>query len=642
MSFGVVAIGCLALQAWYWPQRLEVSVVWADGITQANRQAAEVELGLIAARSRDAEWTYRLNDYSPVTVAAIVSHPAVRLTGQIDRDEARVILNAPALPAFVKWILGRKLGLWLGLAGLIVCVATSSVSLTHLTVALQRAKSAGPAPWVIGLLILIYAWELARTAWIADDAAITLRTVLNFIHGHGARFNLDERVQAYTHPLWFILLSAFSLIDGNVFAAALWLSVLCSLATLFILLRCRHSLPGAIIVVFGLLLSRAYVDFSASGLENPLAHLIVLSTAILGLGVSHQASERDLRWLCLGVGAAFLTRPDLGLLIVPLVTLVLLRQRASWTDLAWRISYGVAPILVWATFATYYYGSPFPNPAYAKLGAGVPLIERIFQGGRYFLHSWDRDPLTLLIIGLGTAFGVGAGGASAAVAGGNVLYLAYVASIGGDFMEGRFFTCATLLSALLIIRANLRPWKLVMVSACIVGLGAINLSSTLLSPVTYADEVIAPDGIADERGYYFQQYGWLNAGEEVFGVPDWRVIPENLNAVLIVCGGLGFQGISEGPAVHLIDVCGLADPLLARLPAMPNPQWRIGHFERAVPVGYEESIITRDNRLADAQMRTYYDSIRLVTRGNLNDPKRLWEIIRLNIGLVRRPDITTR
>lgn len=69
------------------------------------------------------------------------------------------------------------------------------------------------------LLMALFLLELIRTAWISDDAAITLKTVLNFLYGHGPTFNIDERVQAYTHPLWFFLISGTSLVVGNVFAA---------------------------------------------------------------------------------------------------------------------------------------------------------------------------------------------------------------------------------------------------------------------------------------------------------------------------------------------------------------------------------------------------------------------------------------
>lgn len=75
------------------------------------------------------------------------------------------------------------------------------------------------------LFLIMTLITLLRTAWISDDAAITLRTVLNFTHDFGTTFNIDERVQAYTHPLWFLVISAITLLVENVFAADFIISI---------------------------------------------------------------------------------------------------------------------------------------------------------------------------------------------------------------------------------------------------------------------------------------------------------------------------------------------------------------------------------------------------------------------------------
>src|SRR5690348_16048670 len=46
-----------------------------------------------------------------------------------------------------------------------------------------------------------------KDAWLSDDAYITFRTVYNFTHGYGLVWNVGERVQSYTHPLWMFLLT---------------------------------------------------------------------------------------------------------------------------------------------------------------------------------------------------------------------------------------------------------------------------------------------------------------------------------------------------------------------------------------------------------------------------------------------------
>ena len=58
---------------------------------------------------------------------------------------------------------------------------------------------------VFGVLLVCYIALIS--SWISDDAQITFRQILNFLNGDGIVFNFGERVQAFTHPLWFFLLS---------------------------------------------------------------------------------------------------------------------------------------------------------------------------------------------------------------------------------------------------------------------------------------------------------------------------------------------------------------------------------------------------------------------------------------------------
>ena len=102
---------------------------------------------------------------------------------------------------------------------------------------------------LVSAIIFIYWIIQVRTAWISDDAAITLRTVLNFTHGFGPTFNIIERVQAYTHPLWFLIISFSSLILGNVFYAMFILSIgLSTLALGWLLYRVSNNYLGHLLV----------------------------------------------------------------------------------------------------------------------------------------------------------------------------------------------------------------------------------------------------------------------------------------------------------------------------------------------------------------------------------------------------------
>jgi arabinofuranosyltransferase len=487
------------------------------------------------------------------------------------------------------------------------------------------------------LLLSIFLLELIRTAWIGDDAAITLRTVLNFVNGYGPTFNIDERVQAYTHPLWFFLISAISLIVGNVFAATFLLSICVSLFALWVLLtKVATNTGGAIVAGIALVLSKAYLDYATSGLENPLSHVLILTAVLMAVRALDGGRLRDLTLFFLSCSLIYLNRPDLLALVFPLAVLVAVRAaQRNVKQLIRAAMIGALPVVGWTVFSTYYYGFPFPNTAYAKLGTGIALDERLLQGGRYILHGVNRDPITACFIAAGVAVGLFGSGVSISLAIGTVLYLAYVMSIGGDFMEGRFFTAPLLVAAVIVSRSRLDRAAVQALGLGVLIVGLMNIHATLFSDATFTNTVINPNGIADERGYFYQRYGLLAAPKGAFTAPNW-VLGERRAEV--ICGGLGYAGIYNGPGVHYIDDCALADPLLARLPAKYDPNWRIGHFTRQLPGGYRKSIALNKNLIADPVTRAYYDAIRVITRAPLSDRQRLRQIVNFNLGKVTRPD----
>lgn len=487
------------------------------------------------------------------------------------------------------------------------------------------------------LLVSIFFIEIIRTAWISDDAAITLRTVLNFTNGFGPVFNVGERVQAYTHPLWFFLLSGLSLLVANVFTAAFLLSICVSVFAFWLLLtKVATNVTGAMIAGAALVLSKAYVDFATSGLENPLSHLLILVAVLLAIRVNAGGAFRDLLLFFLSCSLIYLNRPDLLALMFPLAVFVALAAgKRNRGQLLRAVALGALPVVAWTLFSLYYYGFPFPNTAYAKLGTGIALDERLGQGLVYLLHSIGRDPVTVGSIGAGIVIGLLGTAVNRSIAIGMALYLCYIMSIGGDFMEGRFFTAPLLAAAIVVARCSLQRPQALALGGGVLVLGLTGIGATLLSNAAYNNEVIYPNGIADERGYYYQRYGLLTASRAVFKAPDW-VIGERKTGV--TCGGLGYNGIINGPGVHYIDECALADPLLARLPAREDPNWRIGHFTRQLPTNYRESIAAGKNLLADAGTRDYYEALRTVTHGPLNAPERLRQIVRFNTGKIARPD----
>jgi len=493
------------------------------------------------------------------------------------------------------------------------------------------------------LLTLIFLAVLLRTAWISDDALITLRSVLNVTHGFGLTFNIAERVQTFTHPLWMMLLTGVYLLVGNVYIATFALSIATSVLVFWIALRRAVSPAQLAIVAVVLLSSRAFVDFSTSGLENPLANLLIamftIAAARAARGADGIAVDRSglVRLWLLG-SLLYLTRPDDVLLVAPALVVFTVRARA-WRS-SWRaVAIGLSPAIAWSLFALLYYGFVFPNTAVAKLATGIRRAELWHQGVLYMLDSLDRDPVTLVTIALAIVVAVRSRGVGRQLAAGLILYLLYVVSIGGDFMAGRFLATPLFASALLVgwlIAVETRTAAVAAGALALVGLASPQIP--LLSDSRFDEPGVKTNGVVDERAVYFRDRSLVKSNRQSFVQPDW---PRAIDPAPPIrhedsCGLLGIAGLDFGPYAHLLDECALADPLLARLPAVFNTGWRPGHFRRMIPDGYRESLKTSTNALTDKALRPLYDDLMIVTRSpGLLSRDRLRAIWRLNTGRQR-------
>ena len=75
------------------------------------------------------------------------------------------------------------------------------------------------------LFCALAGWAFVRTAAVTEDAFITFRVIDNALNGYGLVWNIGERVQPYTHPLWALLLLIFSAVNGDIFQTSLVLSL---------------------------------------------------------------------------------------------------------------------------------------------------------------------------------------------------------------------------------------------------------------------------------------------------------------------------------------------------------------------------------------------------------------------------------
>jgi arabinofuranosyltransferase len=156
-------------------------------------------------------------------------------------------------------------------------------------------------------------------------------------------------------------------------------------------------------------------------------------------------------------------------------------------------------------------------------------------------------------------------------------------------------------------------------------------SETFVSPLAESRMPNAA-GIADERMYYYRYTGLLR-WSRALPLPVNRRVSTGLDLLgtrqVITSYDSGMVGYYAGPSVHFIDLFGLSDSLLARLPA--KPQSRIGHFEREMPAGYYESVKNGDNRLINVRIGALYRDLHTVTAGPIWTGNRWRVILRLNL-----------
>jgi arabinofuranosyltransferase len=491
-------------------------------------------------------------------------------------------------------------------------------------------------------LIAAFTYLFLANAWLGDDAFITLRVVWNLIHWYGPVFNPGERVQAYTHPLWMLVLACAYGVTREFLFTSLAVSYGFLVATLLRVVRTAPSQTAALFAAGLLASSKAFIDYTSSGLEYPLSYLLiaVFYGNFCRLDETELLTPRRLRMFGLIAGLAFVNRADSSLLYaLPLAWMGWrVRQRRDLlTALAIPLS---VPALSWLLFATFYYGFPLPNTYYAKVAAGIPKFLLYRQGLAYVFNSLSHDPITLATIGIASALALTNRLTCKLAAASALLYCAYTVSVGGDFMSGRFFTMPFLASVIALVRM-LDGWKYDRAAA--VGLLLYNVLTPLVpAKTTSAYDGAWPwrsqNGIRDERGHTHRSTNILFYSP-FREIPDhtWRregLSFRNGPSKVTIQGSIGVYGLMAGPEKHLIDRNALSDPLLARLPVSPRLwfEFYAGHYFRDIPDGYVESLETGENRLTDGPLHDYYGRLREVLAGPLLSMRRLRTIWYLNVG----------
>ena len=501
--------------------------------------------------------------------------------------------------------------------------------------------------------LFAFAAVLLVNAWVVDDAYITMRTVDNWVHGFGLTWNTSERVQAYTHPLWMMVLATLYFVTRESFFTIVFASFAASFAAVLVAstVVTRDERAGrwrALLLLLALTASKAVMDYTSSGLENPLSYLVA-ALFLRSLFHAEGSEERDIPmqpffWASL----AYLCRPDSVLLYAPSLAWLMARHHGAWRSLIARLAIATLPATLWTLFSIVYYGFPFPNTAYAKsFVTGIPFDWKVERGLQYVANSvhWDFASYAMAIAAAALAVRARSRPAMLAMAGVAIYLVGGVVNFAAaTHMSGRLLALPLFVSIVVLVRSL----DSARVSAAIAAALAVFIA---WSPVSapklgtgYYHAYPQVENYIDTKWYVYNEGAALLDWRPGLAMPDHDWFRAGLamraSAQKVYVGGpagvaIGYAGFAAGPDKFIIDRVGLSDPLLARLPAYTPAQrmlFKSGHFQRFIPEGYVASIESDADLLANPGLAQYYAVVRNITRGPIFRMERFVDIAKMNLG----------
>ena len=500
----------------------------------------------------------------------------------------------------------------------------------------------------IGFCLIVIA-----LAWQSDDAYHGYVMSRHLAEGQGLVYNIGERSTASTCPLFTLVIALAYFVTREMYFTSLAVCTLLSVAAYVILVyklcRTKEQVVISFITLSG---SQAFISYTTSGLENSL--LFFLSALfLLTLRNKERFDGKSMLILALLISLLAMARMDSVLIFVPVIVWIYLfkRENVSFIKAVSIGILGLLPFILWELFACFYFGFPFPNPAYVKLGTAIAMKEYIKRGILYTVYTGLDDIVVIVIPAAAVLFSLFSRKLKyILVSSGILIYVVYIIRIGGDFMMGRHFTNLFFVSVCLFMMMMNDPatdakklpvirnafYITAFVSVIFAATFGRTVGSQYLSGHKFSSQ------ISDEREYYFGTTGLYNNVLSLIRTGE-LCIPETWNND--ATDDLRSEGLNGGiidnaagilvyynPDLYLNDTYALGDPFLSKLPAEYNENWRVGHLKRDVPHGYRASIWYDENRVKDDDLHEFYDKIRLITRGDLLAEGRIQTIIDMNLG----------
>lgn len=220
---------------------------------------------------------------------------------------------------------------------------------------------------------------------IIEDQFITLRYARNLARGAGPVFNVGERVEGFSSPLWVFIHAPAFRAGLDIFTYNRVLCIIFGLAHFpilsLIMRKYDPSLQRGAVRIFPsiiLALSFPFLFWTKSGMETVLASLLLLSgSGLLAFGRLGAGS------LLMGLFA--ITRPE-GIIYMPVAAVIFMldKNNGSVRDYSRAILPGATIFILYVVFRIFYFGDWLPNSFYAKVS--VNSLHQKWQGVQYYLQ----------------------------------------------------------------------------------------------------------------------------------------------------------------------------------------------------------------------------------------------------------------
>ena len=504
------------------------------------------------------------------------------------------------------------------------------------------------------IALLIFIGVITLLAWQSDDSYHAYIMAKNLVDGNGFVYNIGQRATASTCPLYTLVIAAGYFVIRDMFFVSLLINIVFSALAFNILIRrfarTKKQIIFCLLVTLG---SVSFVSYTTSGLENSM--LFFLGACFMNIYLDRERYDaKSMLKLAILISLIAMTRMDAVLIFAPMAVFVYLAKRdaVSFGKAVLLGILGLLPFVLWEIFATFYFGFPFPNTAYVKLGTNIALGEYLVRGARYYLNAMVCDPVILIVplFVLLAAFSVRKAQYIACMSG-PVIYGIYLLYIGGDFMMGRHFTVMFFVSLICYMDIKNREFSELGRGASFnrtfiyFAFAAVAFSATshvITDQFLFGSTFGSP--ISDERAGYFTTSSLFNNIYSLIKTGD-LCIQDTWNEDSIkelrdngMKGGIleSVPGITKyyNNDLYLNDLYALGDPFLAHLPAVREEGWRIGHMWRETPVGYKNLVRYEwgTGAIKNEDAKQYYEIIDEITRGPLFDKERIIKVINLNLG----------